>query len=148
MSLLTRTVTGLQSRVVRLGGRRAEGSVDGLPLALLTTRGRYAREQRTVPLPYVEDGDRIVLAASSAGSNLHPAWYQNLVADPEVTFEVRGAHRQMRASVASESERARIYDAFKRRSPRYARYEQKSARTIPVVLLREAPRAARDLHAA
>lgn len=137
MTTLQETLGSLRSNAVRFGRLRTAGAVDGLPLALVTTRGRYSGKRGTVPLLYVEDGDGIALAASHAGSNVHPAWYHNLVAEPDVTVEVGGARKQMRASLASEPDRTRIYEAFKRRSTRYARYEAKSARTIPVVRLHE-----------
>ena len=137
MKTLHGRLGALRSSAARLGRLRMAGSVDGLPLALVTTRGRYSGKHGTVPLLYVEDGDGIALAASHAGSNVHPAWYHNLVAEPEVTVEVGGARKQMRASLASEPDRTRIYEAFKRRSTRYARYEARSARTIPVVRLHE-----------
>lgn len=142
MTTLRRTLARLNSGVAQLGHRRAGALIDGMPLALLHTRGRYHGREDRVPLLYVEDGDGIAFAATHAGSNLHPAWYLSLVADPEVTVEVDGATKRMRASVASEPERTRLYESFKRRSARYARYEAKSARTIPVVRLREADAAA------
>ncbi|MGH9043747.1 MAG: nitroreductase/quinone reductase family protein [Acidimicrobiales bacterium] len=67
-----------------VGGRHA-----GLPLLLLTSTGARTGRRRTVPLTYLADGDRYVVAAGAAGANR--AWYHNLLAHPAVTIEVGAA---------------------------------------------------------
>src|SRR5689334_18048417 len=58
------------------------------PLLLLTTTGAKSGQQRTTPMMYVRDGDRLLVIASNAGAPKHPDWYRNLLANPQVTVEL------------------------------------------------------------
>lgn len=118
------------------GGHVSEGPFKGRDVLLLTTRGQRSGEERTSPLVYTRDGDRIVIIASKAGAPTHPAWYHNLVANPEVTVEVGGESFQARASVVEdEAEYERIYSAHGAINPGFHEYRKKTSRRIPVVLL-------------
>jgi deazaflavin-dependent oxidoreductase (nitroreductase family) len=114
----------------RLGGRLV-----GLPVLLLTTRGRRSGRTRTVPLTYFTDGDTIVLVASYGGRPHNPEWFENLVADPQVDVTIGGARRRLRARVASTEERARIWPRVVAGYSGYAAYQAKTSREIPLVLL-------------
>jgi F420H(2)-dependent quinone reductase len=48
-------------------------------------------EGRSPPLAYFTDGDDVILIASNGGAPHHPAWYHNLVANPEVELWAKGA---------------------------------------------------------
>ena len=89
------------------GRRRSLTSLGtGFPLCYLTTTGRRTGEARTVPLLYVEDGERVVLVASNWGRRNHPAWALNLDACPDASVAVNGGERTMRARQASDAERS------------------------------------------
>ncbi len=64
-------------------GGRVGSRIAGMPVLLLTTVGRKTGRRRTVPLTYIEDGDAIVLVASYGGRPHNPAWFDNLVANPD-----------------------------------------------------------------
>jgi len=65
------------------------GKVQGPnPLLLLTTTGRKSGQQRTNPLAYSTDGDRLVVAATKGGAPTNPDWYLNLLTNPIVTVEL------------------------------------------------------------
>src|SRR5438874_147032 len=81
----------------------------GLPLLLLTTTGAKTGRQRTTPVAYLADGDRVVVFASKGGGPTSPDWYHNLVANASVTVEVGGETYAARAVVASGEERDRLY---------------------------------------
>jgi deazaflavin-dependent oxidoreductase (nitroreductase family) len=84
---------------------------------------------------YFHDDDRVIVVASNAGSARHPAWYQNLVAHPDVSF----AGRAMRASVVDEAEHDRLWALADRVFPAFANYRRaasKLGRTIPLVQLK------------
>ena len=71
----------------------ADGHImNGVPCALITHRGRVSGRLRRTPLVYGRDGDRIVIIASRGGSDHHPAWFQNLQADPSVHVQILGEH--------------------------------------------------------
>ena len=105
------------------------------PVLLLTTTGSKSGRKVTVPLNYSRDGDRLVVIASAGGSASHPAWYTNLVADPEVVIEYDGETFPARALVAPEPERTRLYDRQVKAMPFFQGYRKRvKAREIPVVV--------------
>ena len=76
--LLRRT----KGRVVRLWHRQA---------LVLTTRGRRSGVERTVPLQFFPDGDRMIVVAANSGLPTRPGWYFNLTADPGLVLKSRVA---------------------------------------------------------
>ena len=84
---------------------------------------------------YRERGDDLVIFASYAGAPVNPAWFHNLVANPDVTVEVGGETRSVRARVADQAERDELYEWNKQDYDTFAEYEAKTDRVIPVVIL-------------
>jgi F420H(2)-dependent quinone reductase len=121
----------------RVGGtwRIGAGFHNPVPICLLEHRGRRTGKIRTTPLVYLEDGDRIVVVASQAGRPEHPMWYLNLLADPEVTVQVRHRRRPMRARVAEPGERAVLWPRLVAMYADYDSYQSWTDRVIPVVVL-------------
>jgi len=115
------------------------GPFEGAPLLLLTTTGAKSGKKRTTPLVYLKDGDRIAVFGSKGGAPAHPAWYHNLVANPDVTVELPDDSFEGRAVVAEGAERDRIFAAQKEVMPAFSDYESKTTRTIPVILLQRNP---------
>lgn len=108
-------------------------------MVLLTTTGARSGQPRTSPVTYTTDGaDRWVLIASKAGAPHHPAWYHNLVANPEVTLEVGSERFAARAYVASGAERGRLYGERVAGMPRFGKYQTMTDREIPVVVVERA----------
>jgi deazaflavin-dependent oxidoreductase (nitroreductase family) len=62
----------------------------GAPLLLLTTIGARSGLERTTPLIYLRKGDDLIVVASNYGSEKHPAWSSNLLADPRATVTIGG----------------------------------------------------------
>lgn len=107
----------------------------GATILLLTTKGRRSGESRTTPLIYRSDGDRWVIVASKGGTPDNPAWYENLLADPDATIEVKGDRIDVRASTAEGEERERLWSLMTEVWPAYDEYQAKTEREIPVVVL-------------
>ena len=122
-------------REFRANGGKVTGQFGGAPLLLLTTTGAKSGEQRTTPLLYTKDGDRLVIIASMAGAPKHPAWYLNLVANAEATVEVGEERFRARAAVAEGAERDRLYAQQAAMMPVFAEYQKKTTRRIPAVVL-------------
>jgi deazaflavin-dependent oxidoreductase (nitroreductase family) len=120
----------------RFGRRWSNGRQ---PTLLLTTTGRRTGEPRTQPLGYVGDGDGLVVMGSNAGLPRHPTWYLNLQANPDVTIELEGEKRRMRARTAEGTERERFWEIVSTRYPMYVGYQAGISRQIPVVVLEPAP---------
>jgi deazaflavin-dependent oxidoreductase (nitroreductase family) len=103
-------------------------------ILLLTTRGRTSGEPRTTPLIHRTDGDRWVVVASKGGAPEHPSWYQNLLADPDATIEVKAEEIPVRATTATGEERSRLWSLMAEVWPAYDDYQKKTDREIPVVV--------------
>ena len=121
----------------RVGGtwRIGAGFRNPVPICLLEHRGRKTGKLRTTPLVYLQDGDRIIVVASQAGRPEHPMWYLNLLADPDVTVQVRNRRRPMTATVADEAERAVLWPRLVDLYADYDSYQSWTDRVIPVVVL-------------
>ncbi|WP_030177502.1 nitroreductase/quinone reductase family protein [Spirillospora albida] len=118
-------------RFEETGGHPRPGMAD----LLLTTRGRRSGLLRRTALTYVRDEDAYVLTASNAGGDRHPAWYLNLLADPEVTLQVGEATVPATARPATAAEAARLWPAVVAAMPSYATYRTATPREIPLVLV-------------
>ena len=138
--VLLKGVNALHRGVLKISGGRLGWRAGGMPVVALTTRGRKSGQSRVVMLTSpVQEGDAIVVVASRGGDDHHPSWFLNLRDDPDVEVAFAGKPKQrMRARVATPDERAalwpRVTDAYKR----YADYQTKTDREIPLVLLESA----------
>jgi deazaflavin-dependent oxidoreductase (nitroreductase family) len=88
----------LHVQVYRLSRGRIGGRRSGLPILLLTTRGRKSGQARVSPLLYMPDGPTCVVVAANSGIDRPPAWWLNLVANPQANVRLRGR----RLSVVAE----------------------------------------------
>lgn len=115
---------------------RVGGQFAGHELLLLTTVGARSGQERVNPLAFARDGECYVVAASAAGAPSNPAWYHNIRANPEVTVELgTETFRATATPVDAGPERDRLYAAMVALMPGFAEYEQRTDRTIPVVVL-------------
>jgi deazaflavin-dependent oxidoreductase (nitroreductase family) len=105
-------------------------------VGFLRVRGAKSGVERITPLVWTRDGDRILLVASRGGDVKHPAWYRNVVANPDVRFSKDGDERPYRARTATDEERPRMWELVTRRYAGYATYQRRAgSREIPVVVL-------------
>jgi deazaflavin-dependent oxidoreductase (nitroreductase family) len=119
----------------RANGGRVPGELSHVPLILITMTGRKSGDKRTVPLAYVEMEDRLFIIASRGGGKEHPLWYGNILADPNVTVEIRSDIYLARATPLPEEERDRIFGLIADVNPTFADYQSRTSRKIPVVEL-------------
>jgi deazaflavin-dependent oxidoreductase (nitroreductase family) len=119
----------------RANGGKVGGPFAGRTLLLLQTVGAKSGQNRVNPVAYIKDGDRLVIIASKGGAPTNPDWYYNLLAHPEVTVEVGTEQFRVRATVAAEPERSRLYAQMVAMMPGFAEYQQRTTRVIPVILL-------------
>lgn len=119
----------------RANGGKAGGAVEGYPLVLVHHVGAKSGARRVTPLvPYV-DGDRIFIFASKGGSPEHPAWFHNLVANPDTEAEYGAERFPVVARVLSGDERDEVYAKHAVLQPQFADYQQRTDRVIPVIEL-------------
>ena len=135
--LALKAMNTVHKAVLTLSFGKLGGNLLGMPAFELATTGRRRGAGRTSMLtsPY-QEGDTLVVVASRGGDDQHPAWYLNLVADPDVEVTFRGQEpKKMRARVADAEERARLWPIITADHDNYAAYQKKTDREIPVVLL-------------
>lgn len=107
----------------------------GVTTLLLTTIGRKSGLRRRTALIYGQDGDNYIIVASRGGNPKHPAWYLNLVDNPEVEVQVGAEKFSARARAADGEEKARLWPLMTSIWPAYDDYQKKTEREIPVIIL-------------
>jgi deazaflavin-dependent oxidoreductase (nitroreductase family) len=105
------------------------------PVLLLTTTGRRSGQQRTAPVVYLTDGERLVVIGSNAGNERAPAWALNLKGNPACEVEVRGRRRLLNSRVAEGEERADLWRKMNEQYAGFEDYDQRTSRDIPVFVL-------------
>lgn len=119
----------------RLSGGRVGGEYRGAPVLLLHHTGRLSGKNRVSPLLYLADAERLVVVGSKGGSHKHPAWFLNLREMEETTVEVDGEKRRVKVSVATAPQREELWPRLVEMYGDYARYQERTEREIPLVIL-------------
>jgi len=133
-STVVRAFSHVHTQLYRWTRGRVGGRMGSLEQVLLTTTGRSSGERRTTPLMVTPVGHALVLIASFGGAPKHPAWYLNLVADPDVTIQRGSETAAYRARTATGAERESLWQAAVAANRGYADYQKKTDRVIPVVV--------------
>jgi deazaflavin-dependent oxidoreductase (nitroreductase family) len=122
-------------RVYRETGGERGYDWRGTHVLLLSTEGRRSHEQRTAPLIHRTDDGRWVVVASKGGAPANPDWFENLMANPDATIEVKDEEIPVHATTAEGDERARLWSLMTEVWPAYDEYQSWAPREIPVVVL-------------
>jgi F420H(2)-dependent quinone reductase len=131
---MIRTFSPLHTFMYRRGMARKMGQMQTV---LLTTAGRKSGQPHTVPLGAVREGDGWVVIASNNGANVHPGWWLNLLANPNVTLQVNDEVIKARMQeITNPADRERIWNTAVANVKSYANYAEKTSRVIPLGWLR------------
>lgn len=122
----------------RANGGSVPSQFGGIPVLLLHHVGRKSGEVRIAPLVYQPVDGGYAIFGSYGGAPTHPAWYLNLLANPEVEIEIGAGREKVRARAVEGAERTPIWEKQKSDLPQFAEYEQKTEREIPVLILEPA----------
>jgi deazaflavin-dependent oxidoreductase (nitroreductase family) len=125
----------IHPKLYRWSGGRIGSSIMGLPVLLLTTKGRKTGLLRTKALMYIPYGNNFVVYASNLGEPEHPHWWLNLEANQQANVEVKGTSYNVRAREAEGEEREQLWRKVTDRVPAYNQYQARTSRRIPVVVL-------------
>ncbi|MGB5416615.1 MAG: nitroreductase family deazaflavin-dependent oxidoreductase [Polyangiales bacterium] len=117
----------------RSGGRI--GAWLGLPTLLLSVTGRKSGKTYATPLVYFEDGDSYVVVGSDGAAKRDPQWWKNLRVDPNCEVRVGRKKLSAKASLASGANRERLWEIGKTVNPMWSKYQTRTDRTLPVVVL-------------
>lgn len=115
-----------------LVGHRVPGAA---PMLLLDHVGAKSGEKRTSPLVYARDGDDLVLVASKGGHPKNPAWFHNLMANPDTSVQVGSTHLDVHARRATAAERKRLWPVVVSVYSGFDDYQRRTDREIPLVIL-------------
>jgi deazaflavin-dependent oxidoreductase (nitroreductase family) len=120
----------------RSGGQQADTLRDtGLPIIVVTMRGRKSGAVRKIALMRVEHDGEYALVGSKGGAPEHPVWVYNLRANPDEVIIQDGAERfPVQVRELKGDERARWWERAVVAYPPYAAYQRKTERRIPVFL--------------
>ncbi len=127
--------------------RKVFSTFFGFDALVLTTVGRSSGTERMTPVCWFpgKDGSWLIVAAAG-GTAVNPAWYYNIAAHPgEVRIEIDGRTVAVTAEQLHGAERAEAWQLITAAAHRFARFQQKTDRELPVIRLRprsgsEAPR--------
>jgi deazaflavin-dependent oxidoreductase (nitroreductase family) len=117
------------------GGRIGHVGPGFAPCLLLDHVGAKSGIHRTSPLQYLSEGENIVVIASKGGFHKHPAWFHNLMANPDTTVQIGGEHRPVHAREAKPEERDRLWAKAVAIYRPYEDYKARAMREIPLVVL-------------
>ncbi len=134
MSKLVRAGGAVHGFLYRRGLARKMGQTQTV---LLTTTGRKTGRSYTVALGAVPEGDGWVVIGSNSGAHVHPNWWLNMVANPNVTLQVNDEVIKARMQeITNPADRERIWNNVIASGKGYANYPKKTSRVIPLGLLR------------
>ena len=116
-------------------GRSTGAGPSGLPTLLLTCIGRKSGEQRTVPLVFLQHGDKMVIVGSLAGYDKHPTWYLNIGANPKCSVQLDRRKMTAVARDATDEERKELWPKLTAIFPVWGYFQKQTDRPFPIVVL-------------
>src|ERR1700742_2049275 len=122
-------------RYVETNGEEGYDWRNGTKILVLFTKGRKSGEERANALIMEPDGADYLIVASKGGAPAPPAWLLNLEAEPTVEVQVKGDRFNANARTATDEEKPRMWKKMTDAWPDYDNYQQKTDRTIPIVVL-------------
>lgn len=129
----------LHDRIYQKTEGRIGHQIPGVPPSLLLhTVGAKTGLARTTSLTYAKDGDAYLVVASKGGEPTAPGWYFNLKAKPEIEINVGPKRFPVTARVVGKDDPdyPRMWQVVnKNNANRYAGYQKRTTRPIPVVAL-------------
>jgi deazaflavin-dependent oxidoreductase (nitroreductase family) len=133
-------VTRVLMRGMTSWHRRSGDKFQGMDLLYLTTTGAKTGQKHQTTVARFPDGDDAwLVVASAAGSAHNPAWYHNIAAHPDqVWIEFGGQQMRVTPVQLDGQARAQAWQRVTASQPRYAGYERKTDRQIPVIRLARA----------
>ncbi|MEU4428837.1 nitroreductase/quinone reductase family protein [Actinoplanes sp. NPDC024001] len=126
----------LQNLMIKVH-RRTGDRFQGMDLLYLTTVGAQSGKERQAPVARFDDGAGAwLVVASNNGSSRHPGWYHNIRAHPDqVWAEVSGRRTRVQAEQLEGPRRDAAWERITAAQSRFAGYQRKTQRTLPVLRL-------------
>ena len=132
-----KTMNSVHHVLLKVSGGKVGWTAGGMEALELHTTGRKSGQRRSSMLTsqITTDAGALVIVASKGGEPEHPAWFLNLQANPDVEVTRRGTTTPMLATVVGPDERPALWAKVTAAQKRYAGYQRKTEREIPLVVL-------------
>ncbi len=111
------------------------GSLLGIQMLLLTTKGRKTGISRTLPLAYVEYKDAFIVVASNGGADHPPAWWFNLQSAERAQVQIGAETFEVKWSAVAQDDRMEYWRKIQAAVPAYRAYRTQADREIPLIRL-------------
>ena len=109
----------------------------GMNSLVLTTVGSKSGVERSTPVAWFagENSSWLIVASANGAAN-NPSWYHNIAANPDkVQIELEGRKVAVTADQLHGTDREKAWHEITTASPRFAGYQKKTDREIPVIQL-------------
>lgn len=116
----------------RASGQTASG---GFPTLLLTTIGRKSGEKRTTPAVFMRNGKDLIVVGSLAGYDEHPAWVNNLNANPNCWVQLDFDKYTATSRDATDEEREALWPDLVKVFPAWGYFQQQTERPFAIKIL-------------
>ena len=119
------------------GRFRRTGKMLGFSGLILRTVGARSGAERSSPVGWWPGpGGSWLIVAAANGAARNPAWYHNIAAHPDqVQIEMGGSRIRVTAEQLHGAERAEAWRQIAAAAPRFAQYQRKTDRELPVIRL-------------
>ena len=135
-------VTEHREKYLRSGG--VEGHIEDLTPVngrtfgthlLLKYKGRKSGKVFITPLSYADIGGEVVIVGSKGGADTHPEWYRNVIASPDIEFQIgtQAFRATWREPVGAE--RDKVWAFMVDCHPFYGDYQGWTTRQLPLVMM-------------
>ena len=131
----------LHDKLYKATNGRIGHTVPGAPpMLILHTIGAKTGQQRANSLAYAQDGDDYLVVASKGGEPKAPGWYHNLKANPKVEINVGPKRIAVTAKPVTPDDPDyprlwQLVNSMKNNKDQYIKYQKRTSRPIPVVVL-------------
>ena len=122
----------VQAIVFRLSGGWLMNKIRGMDICVVKTKGAKSGKIRYIPLMLVSYQEGVILVASLGGADVHPSWYWNIKANPEILVYLKGKKLNLLAKQVSDQKKAELWTLICSFYPPYDAYQKKTERNIPV----------------
>ena len=122
----------IQAFVFRFSGGRLMNQLRGMDVCVVKIKGAKSRKFRYIPLMLVPYEKGVILVASMGGADVHPSWYWNLKANPEILVYLNKEKLNLLAEQVSDKTKKELWPLICSFYPPYDSYQKKTERNIPV----------------
>ena len=104
----------------------------GMDVCVVKIKGAKSRKFRYIPLMLVPYEKGVILVASMGGADVHPSWYWNLKANPEILVYLNKEKLNLLAEQVNDKTKKELWPLICSFYPPYDSYQKKTKRNIPV----------------